>query len=376
MKKFIALTLAMLMLFSLAACGGETAAAAVADTGFSDVAANVWYADAVQYARDKGLMSGTSDTTFQPEGTMTRAMLATVLYRVAGSPAGSPAARFDDVEAGTWYSDAVAWASAQGIVTGYGDGRFGTNDPVTREQIATILWRDQGSPTPAGTADAFADQSAMSTYAVDAVAWARENGVVSGMSGNRFAPKSSATRAQVATILKNLLDQQTPDPDPAPAGGKTLVVYFSATGSTKGVAEQLQQILNADVYEIVPQQAYTSADLNYNDANSRVSQEHADRSIRPSISSQTPDLSQYDVIFLGYPIWWGQAPNILLTFLERNDLSGKTVVLFCTSASSDIGSSASALQALSPNAAWKDGQRFSGGASQDTVRAWVESLGL
>lgn len=115
--------------------------AAVEDTGFSDVPANAWYAEAVEYVRDNGLMSGTSSTTFSPNGTMTRAMLATTLYREAGSPSVSGTDAFTDTQDGAWYGDAVLWASQEGVVSGYGNGLFGTNDPVSREQIATILWR-------------------------------------------------------------------------------------------------------------------------------------------------------------------------------------------------------------------------------------------
>ena len=129
-----------------------TAFAAVEDTGFSDVSADAWYADAVAYVRDNGLMSGTSAAAFDPDGTMTRAMLAQTLYRAAGSPAVSGSDSFTDTAEGAWYADAVLWASRQGVISGYGSGLFGTDDPVTREQIAAILWRYAGSPAAeAGT---------------------------------------------------------------------------------------------------------------------------------------------------------------------------------------------------------------------------------
>ena len=353
------------------------AMAAVEDTGFSDVAANAWYADAAQYVRDNGIMNGTSATTFSPNSTMTRAMLAAVLYRAAGSPAVSQTADFRDVAAGAYYANAAAWASSRGIVTGYGNGLFGSNDPVTREQIAAILWRYQGSPAPAGTAASFADQSSISSYAVNAVAWARENGIVGGMEGNRFAPKNNATRAQVAVILQNFLQNEMPAPEPTPdAGAKVLVAYFSATGNTENIAQHLKTALNADLYEIVPQQPYTSADLNYGSSNSRAEQEQNNAAARPAISGSVSNMDDYDVVFIGYPIWWGQAPKIIYTFLESYDFSGKTIVPFCTSASSGIGGSISGIQALAPNANWLAGQRFSGSASLSTVESWVESLNL
>ena len=353
------------------------AMAAVDDTGFSDVAANAWYADAAQYVRDNGIMNGTSGTTFSPNSTMTRAMLATVLYRAAGSPAVNQTADFRDVSAGAYYSDAAAWASSNGIVTGYGNGLFGSNDPVTREQIATILWRYQGSPAPAGTAANFTDQSTISSYAVNAVAWARENGIINGMEGNRFAPKNNATRAQVATILWNYLQNETPAPEPIPdANAKVLVAYFSATGNTENIAQHLETVLDADLYEIVPQQPYTSADLNYGSSNSRAEQEINDPNARPAISGSVSNMDDYDVVFIGYPIWWGQAPKIIYTFLESYDFSGKTIVPFCTSASSGIGGSISGIQALAPNANWLSGQRFSGSASLSSVESWLGGLDI
>ena len=355
------------------------AMAAVEDTGFSDVAANAWYADAAQYVRDHGIMNGTSSTTFSPNSTMTRAMLATVLYRAAGSPAVNQTADFRDVSAGAYYSDAAAWASSNGIVTGYGNGLFGSNDPVTREQIATILWRYQGSPAPAGTAANFTDQSTISSYAVNAVAWARENGIINGMGGNRFAPKNNATRAQVATILRNYLQNETPAPEPTPtpdANAKVLVAYFSATGNTENIAQHLETVLDADLYEIVPQQPYTSADLNYGSSNSRAEQEINDPNARPAISGSVSNMDDYDVVFIGYPIWWGQAPKIIYTFLESYDFSGKTIIPFCTSASSGIGGSISGIQALAPNANWLSGQRFSGSSSLSSVESWLGGLDI
>ena len=372
-KRFWSFLLALVLVLTLCV----PAMAAVDDTGFSDVDTNAWYADAARYVRDNGIMNGTSSTTFSPNSTMTRAMVAAVLYRAAGSPAASQMANFRDVSAGSYYSDAAAWASANGIVTGYGNGLFGSNDPVTREQIAAILWRYQGSPAPAGTAASFADQSSISSYAVNAVAWARENGIVGGMEGNRFAPKNNATRAQVAVILQNFLQNETPAPEPTPdTGAKVLVAYFSATGNTENIAQHLKTSLNADLYEIVPQQPYTSADLNYGSSNSRAEQEINDPNARPAISGSISNMDDYDVVFIGYPIWWGQAPKIIYTFLESYDFSGKTIVPFCTSASSGIGGSLSGIQALAPNADWLAGQRFSGSASLSAVESWVESLNL
>ena len=125
-----------------------------------------------------------------------------------------------------------------------------------------------------------------------------------------------------------------------------------------------------------PETPYTSDDLNYNDSSSRSGREMDDPDARPAISGSVDNMEQYDVIFLGYPIWWGQVPKIIYTFLESYDLGGKTIVPFCTSGSSGIGSSASNLHNLASNAIWLNGQRFSGGASRSTVKTWVNGLGL
>lgn len=353
--------------------------AAVEDTGFSDVAADAWYAGSVDYCVENELMSGTGDTVFSPATAMSRSMLATVLYRSEGSPAVTGSAVFSDVAAGSWYSDAVSWTSQNEIVSGYGNGLFGTNDPVTREQIATILWRSEGSPAPVGTAGAFADQSSISAYAVSAVTWARENGIINGKNGNLFDPRGNATRAEVATILMNYTQSgPAPTPEPTPNGETSvLIAYFSNTGNTQTVAEHLDSILDADLYEIVPEVPYTSADLNYNDSSSRVSLEHADAATRPAISGSVENMEDYNVIFLGYPIWWGDAPSIISTFLESYDFSGKTIVPFCTSSSSGLGSSATNLHSLSSNSTiWLEGIRFGGNASQAAVESWVEGLNL
>lgn len=158
---------------------------------------------------------------------------------------------------------------------------------------------------------------------------------------------------------------------------KVLVVYFSATNTTEKIAGYVSVALgNADLYEIEPAVPYTSADLNYNDSSSRSSIEMNDPNARPAIAetSKVENMPQYDTIFIGYPIWWAQAPKIVITFLESYDFSGKTMVPFCTSASSGIGSSATALAGYTTGATWLSGQRFGGSTSQATVTAWVNGL--
>ena len=212
MKKKWKRILALLGMAAALTAGISTAFAVAETAGYSDVAADSWYAAAVEYVRDNGLMNGVSATTFDPDGTMTHAMLVQTLYRAAGSPAVSGTDSFTDTQDGAWYADAVLWAFQEGVVSGYGNGLFGTNDPVTREQIAVILWRYAGTPS-AVTSQDFADESAISAYAGQAVDWARANGIVNGADGNRFLPRSSATRAQAATILRNYLTMNVADGD-------------------------------------------------------------------------------------------------------------------------------------------------------------------
>lgn len=174
-------------------------------------------------------------------------------------------------------------------------------------------------------------------------------------------------------------DTADPAPDdttPESTGGKVLVAYFSTTGHTKTIAEYLQTALDADLYEIVPQEPYTDADLDYNTDGCRANREQNDDSARPAISGGVEDMAGYDVVFIGYPIWWGQAPKIVYTFLESYDFSGKTIVSFCTSGCSGIDGSLSGIQALAPDADWLAGQRFSSGAGEEEVQSWVDHLGL
>ena len=359
-----------------------TAFAAEADTGFSDVDAGDWYAEAAVYCRDSGLMNGTTATTFPPNVTMTRAQLCAVLYRMAGSPEMTGRDTFTDTLDGDWYEEAVLWAVQNHIMSGYTADTFGPNDPITREQLAAILWRYAGSPA-AEAGEAYTDEASIASWAVTAVDWARTYGFINGMSDGSFQPDGRATRAQAAAILMRYGQAQAeepspePTPDPTPeAGTDVLVAYFSATGNTENIAEHLASILDADLYEIVPQVPYTSEDLNYSNSDCRANREQNDPAARPAISGGVENMGDYEVIFLGYPIWWGDAPKIISTFLESYDFGGKTIVPFCTSGSSSIGSSADDLAALTQGATWLEGQRFSGSASRETVSQWVDSLGL
>ena len=167
-----------------------------------------------------------------------------------------------------------------------------------------------------------------------------------------------------------------PTPEPQPGNGRTLVVYFSCTNTTKGIAESIVEITDGTLHRIVPEVPYTSEDLNYNNSLSRANREQNDPSARPAISGEIENFSNYDVIFLGYPIWWGKAPKIISTFLESHDFADKTIVPFCTSHSSGIGSSDTDLHELAKQAAWKQGQRFNGNESKETIKDWIESMYL
>ena len=459
-------------------------------SAFSDVPADAWYAEAIAYCQQHGVMSGTSDTTFAPEDTLTRAMLATVLHRMSDTPAVSDPPVFADAVAGSWYSDAVSWAAKTGVVSGYGGGTFGVNDPATREQAVTILWRYAGEPENAAAAD-ISDMSSISSWAQAAVRWAGANGILDGMlENNRFEPKANIKRGEVASMLYHYLAVKTehsermitlsvgehsfeailyntpaaaalweqlpitvtmqelngnekyynlPAPLPTDSSNpetihigdlmlygsdclvlfyqsfatpysytplgrlinpaeltqalgsgnteitfqrrenelavKTLVAYFSATNTTRPLAEYASDILSADLYEIVPEDPYTDADLAYY-TNGRADQEQNDPAARPGISGRVENMADYDVIFLGYPIWHGQAPRIISTFLESYDLTGKTIVPFCTSHSSGIGSSDTGLHSLASGANWLAGRRFAGGTDRNTVEDWISGLDL
>ena len=167
---------------------------------FTDVAEGDWYYDAVAYCWENGIMDGTSGTAFAPNMLLNRAMMAQVLYNLAGGTA-STVAGFPDVAASAWYADAVNWAAANGYVTGYDNGSYGPEDSLTREQLAVILYRYAGSPAPAGSLDGFADAASASAYAVDALRWAVGEGLLTGKDGGRLDPTGTASRAELAQIL-------------------------------------------------------------------------------------------------------------------------------------------------------------------------------
>jgi len=155
---------------------------------------------------------------------------------------------------------------------------------------------------------------------------------------------------------------------------EVLVVYFSATGTTKDVAEKIAKIEDADLYEIVPAEPYSEADLNWNDSGSRSTKEQNDSSSRPAIGSAAVSLDGYKKVYIGYPIWWGEEPRILDTFVESYNFDGLTMIPFCTSASSGLGRSGKNLEERAGSGNWHDGKRFGAGPSEDTIRSWIEDL--
>ena len=173
---------------------------------FSDVPAANWASEAVTFAAARELFSGTSETTFSPDETMSRAMLATVLYRLEGQPEQTAASAYSDVSSDAWYADSVAWAVENGIASGYGDGQFGPNDSVTREQFVVMLWRYMGSPKASRRDLEFADADQISDYAQEALCWAVENGVLNGNDSGQLVPGGTATRAEAAQMLKNFME--------------------------------------------------------------------------------------------------------------------------------------------------------------------------
>lgn len=158
---------------------------------------------------------------------------------------------------------------------------------------------------------------------------------------------------------------------------RTLVIYFSATGTTKGVAEKIASVTGADLYEIVPKEQYTDADLNYNDSSTRATREQNDPDARPEFEPIEIDIENtYSTIFIGFPIWWGQEPRIMDTFVESYDFSGITVIPFCTSGSSGIGNSGNNLSEKAGSGKWLDGNRFSSTVTEDDLKSWISELDI
>ena len=200
--------------------------------------------------------------------------------------------------------------------------------------------------------------------------------------GSANKPASSTTQPETSAPTEQPESSSTApaesEPETQPETGKTLVVYYSASGNTERVAKDIAEAAGADLFEIVPTEVYTSDDLDWTNPDSRVSREHDDESLRdvPLTTTEVPVWDSYDTVFIGYPIWWGIAAWPVDTFVKNNDFTGKTVIPFATSSSSGMGQSGSLLADMAGTGEWQEGQRFSSGVSSDDVQSWVNGLGL
>ncbi len=183
------------------------------------------------------------------------------------------------------------------------------------------------------------------------------------------SPKSNTNNTVAVENKIEVKDEIETDKE---ANNKAVVVYFSATGNTKQIAQYIKDELDSDIIEIIPKEKYTSEDLNYGDSSTRATREQNDKNARPEIANDI-NVSNYDVIFLGYPIWWGDVPKIILSFIDNTELEGKTIIPFCTSGSSDISSSENTLKTYD-NINWIKGKRFSNNSSKEEIKNWINGL--
>lgn len=196
--------------------------------------------------------------------------------------------------------------------------------------------------------------------------------------GDDLTDSASQTEQQTSASdneTDSSTDTQSEESEPDKSKVKALVVYFSCTGNTKAVAQEISELTRADLYEIIPADPYTDEDLNYNNDDCRANREMNDPDARPAIGSDTIDISNYDTVFIGYPIWWGTMPRIINTFLDTYDLSDKTVMPFCTSGGSGISKSVSDMRDQEPDADIRDGLRVSS-SSDGEINEWLGDNGL
>ena len=189
---------------------------------------------------------------------------------------------------------------------------------------------------------------------------------------------ATVTEAEKSDEEKTVPEQteeqsQNTDTD-ASTDADTIVVYFSATGTTKGVAERIANVTNADIFELIPAEPYSDSDLDWNDSSSRTTIEMNDPDVRPAIANDTIDLDSYTTVYIGYPIWWGDAPRMMSTFVEAHDFDGKTVIPFCTSGGSGIGRSGSNLASQAGSGNWLEGGRLDAGISESEIQDWINDL--
>ena len=204
-----------------------------------------------------------------------------------------------------------------------------------------------------------------------------------GGTGTEADKNSETITDTIAESSSELMDSENADTSEgestdASTGGKVLVVYYSATGSTKAVAEKIATLTGGDLFELKPAEEYTSADLDYNNSSSRVCREHDNADLRDValVSDTVDNFDAYSEVLIGYPIWWGIAAWPVNQFVENNDFTGQNVIPFCTSASSGLGDSGNLLEEMAGTGNWQEGKRFSSNASEKEVQDWVESLNL
>ncbi len=196
---------------------------------------------------------------------------------------------------------------------------------------------------------------------------------------NNSTENNEQLNKESSTNAKNSIEQQgnkeinEAESNDITNNSKIAVIYFSATGTTKVVAEKIANVTNSDIIEIMPKDKYTSSDLNYDNNDSRANKEQNSSSARPEIANNI-DVDKYDVIYLGYPIWWGDIPKIILTFLDTNNLDGKTIIPFCTSGSTGISQSLNTLESYNRNIKWLKGKRFSSSVSEKELTDWIMEL--
>ncbi len=199
-------------------------------------------------------------------------------------------------------------------------------------------------------------------------------------SSSDSSSSESASGADTAETSDSQSSNTGDTADDSSSGGEsgTLVVYFSATGNTAEAAGYIAELTGGDLFELVPAEPYSDEDLNYRDDDSRVSREYEDESLRDVelVSDTVENWDNYDTVFIGYPIWWGIAAWPVDTFVENNDFTGKTVIPFCTSASSGLGDSAELLAELAGTGDWQEGERFRSSVSEENIREWLEELGF
>ena len=234
--------------------------------------------------------------------------------------------------------------------------------------VLTIALTACGGNSQAATTDAQAAEND-----AQAVTESQEEAAEDQAAAEPEAKQEETTQETEAAAEEAAAETDNQGQAPA-AHSDVLVAYFSATGTTKGVAERIASVTGGDLYEIQAADPYTEDDLNYNDDNSRSTKEQNDKSVRPEIGSEEISLEGYTTIYLGFPIWWGEEPRILDTFVEKYSFEGITVIPFCTSGGSGIGKSGPNMEALAGSGSWLQGERFDGNVSEEELQSWIESL--